>query len=75
MKGQKSERDKVAQMVNDPRSRSNKASMNGDQLSFGLTGSMREVFEKLRPLHKKVLDGEMSSAEYDIIHDEEMAKL
>jgi hypothetical protein len=37
--------------------------------------TMAAVYLKLRPLHKKVLDGEMSSAEYDLIHDEEFAKL
>jgi hypothetical protein len=37
--------------------------------------TMASVYLKLRPLHKKVLDGEMSSAEYQIIHDEEFAKL
>jgi hypothetical protein len=37
--------------------------------------TMASVYLKLRPLHKKVLDGEMSAVEYDKVHDEEFAKL
>lgn len=37
--------------------------------------TMASVYLKLRPLHKKVLDGEMSQADYDVIHEQEMAKL
>jgi hypothetical protein len=37
--------------------------------------TMASVFLKLKPLYKKVLDGEMSSDEYDRIHDEEFARL
>ena len=37
--------------------------------------TMASVYLKLRPLHKKMLDGEMSAEEYNRIHDQEFAKL
>lgn len=77
IRGHKSERERVAEMVNDPRSKANRAQTNdGSGCVFSyIKGSMCEVFETLRPLNKKMLDGEITEAEYQQAYDREMAKL
>lgn len=77
IRGHKSEREKVAEMVNDPRSKSKRAQTNnGNGCVFSyIEGSMREVYEVLSPLYGKMLAGEISEADYQAVYDKEMAKL
>lgn len=41
----------------------------------GFTSTMLEAFERLKPIHKRMLDGEITDSEYRMELETELAKL